>query len=63
LWDELLVMPTPNPKLVALTAAFLYGRAVALAAKEIAFSRVLPRMSMHWAISQGVAVRYSIAMD
>jgi tetratricopeptide (TPR) repeat protein len=34
LWDELLVMPAPNPKLVALTAAFLYGRAVALAAKD-----------------------------
>jgi tetratricopeptide (TPR) repeat protein len=34
LWDELLAMPTPNPKLVALTTAFLYGRAVALAAKD-----------------------------
>jgi tetratricopeptide (TPR) repeat protein len=33
LWDDLLAMPAPNPKLVALTGGFLYGRAVALAAK------------------------------
>ncbi len=33
LWDELLAMPAPNPKLSGLTGGFLYGRAVALAAK------------------------------
>ena len=33
LWDELLAMPAPNPKLAGLTGGFLYGRAVALAAK------------------------------
>jgi tetratricopeptide (TPR) repeat protein len=33
LWDDLLAMPPPNPKLVGLTGGFLYGRAVALAAK------------------------------
>jgi tetratricopeptide (TPR) repeat protein len=33
LWDELLAMPVPNPKLNGLTAGFLYGRAIALAAK------------------------------
>lgn len=33
LWDELLAMQAPNPKLVGLTGGFLYGRAVALAAK------------------------------
>ena len=33
LWDDLLAMPAPDPKLVGLTGGFLYGRAVALAAK------------------------------
>ena len=33
LWDELLAMPAPNPKLSGLTGGFLYGRAIALAAK------------------------------
>jgi tetratricopeptide (TPR) repeat protein len=33
LWDDLLAMPAPNPKLVGLTGGYLYGRAVALAAK------------------------------
>ena len=33
LWDDLLAMSAPNPKLVGLTGGFLYGRAVALAAK------------------------------
>ena len=33
LWDELLAMPAPNPKLPGLTAGYLYGRGVALAAK------------------------------
>ena len=33
LWDELLAMSAPNPKLVGLTGGFLYGRGVALAAK------------------------------
>jgi len=33
LWDDLLAMPAPNPKLVGLSGGFLYGRAVALAAK------------------------------
>jgi predicted Zn-dependent protease len=33
LWDELLAMPAPDPKLLGLTGGFLYGRAVALAAK------------------------------
>jgi hypothetical protein len=33
LWDDLLAMPAPNPKLVGLTGGFLYGRAVALAAR------------------------------
>jgi tetratricopeptide (TPR) repeat protein len=34
LWDEMLAMPAPNPKLPGLTGGFLYGRAVALAAKS-----------------------------
>ena len=33
LWDEVLAMSPPNPKLTGLTGGFLYGRAVALAAK------------------------------
>ncbi|MGH9806411.1 MAG: tetratricopeptide repeat protein, partial [Terriglobia bacterium] len=33
MWDELLAMPAPNRKLKGLTGGFLYGRAVALAAK------------------------------
>jgi tetratricopeptide (TPR) repeat protein len=33
LWDDLLAMPAPNPKLVGLTGGYLYGHAVALAAK------------------------------
>jgi tetratricopeptide (TPR) repeat protein len=32
LWKELLAMPAPNPKLPGLTAGYLYGRGVALAA-------------------------------
>jgi tetratricopeptide (TPR) repeat protein len=32
LWKELLSMPAPNPKLPGLTAGYLYGRGVALAA-------------------------------
>ncbi len=32
MWDEMLVLPPPNPKLVGLTGGFLFGRAVALAA-------------------------------
>jgi predicted Zn-dependent protease len=32
LWNELLGMPPPNPKLPGLTAGYLYGRGVALAA-------------------------------
>jgi tetratricopeptide (TPR) repeat protein len=33
LWDELLAAPPPNQKLPGLTAGYLYGRGVALAAK------------------------------
>jgi len=33
LWDDLLAMPAPNPKLPGLVAGYLYGRGVALAAK------------------------------
>jgi tetratricopeptide (TPR) repeat protein len=33
LWDDLLAMPAPNPKLPGLTAGYLYGRGVALAAR------------------------------
>ncbi len=33
LWDEILAMPAPNPKLVGLTGGYLYGRALALAAR------------------------------
>ncbi len=33
LWDDMLAMQAPNPKLPGLTGAFLYGRAVALVAK------------------------------
>lgn len=33
MWDEILAMPAPNPKLPGLTGGYLYGRAVALAAK------------------------------
>lgn len=33
LWDDLLAMPAPNPKLPGLTAGYLYGRGVAFAAK------------------------------
>ena len=33
LWDEMLGLPAPNPRLIGLTGGFLYGRAVALAAK------------------------------
>jgi tetratricopeptide (TPR) repeat protein len=32
MWDEMLALPAPNPKLVGLTGGFLFGRAVALAA-------------------------------
>lgn len=33
MWDDLLAMSAPNPKLTGLTGGFLYGHAVALAAK------------------------------
>ncbi len=33
LWDELLAMPAPDARLIGLHAGFLYGRAMALAAK------------------------------
>ena len=33
LWDQLLAMSVPDPRLTGLTGGFLYGRAVALAAK------------------------------
>jgi tetratricopeptide (TPR) repeat protein len=40
LWDEMLALPAPSPKLVGLTAGYLYGRAVALAATgRVAASR------------------------
>lgn len=32
LWEEMLALPAPNSKLIGLTAGYLYGRAVALAA-------------------------------
>jgi tetratricopeptide (TPR) repeat protein len=32
LWERMLALPQPNPKLTALTGGYLYGRAVALAA-------------------------------
>jgi tetratricopeptide (TPR) repeat protein len=32
LWQEMLALPAPNPKLIGLTVGFLYGRGVALAA-------------------------------
>lgn len=32
MWDEMLALPAPNPKLAGLTGGFLFGRAVALAA-------------------------------
>jgi tetratricopeptide (TPR) repeat protein len=32
LWDEILAMPAPNPKLLGLTGGYLYARAMALAA-------------------------------
>lgn len=32
LWEEMLALPAPNPKLIGLTAGYLYGRAVALSA-------------------------------
>jgi tetratricopeptide (TPR) repeat protein len=32
LWKEMLALPPPNPRLIGLTAGYLYGRAVALAA-------------------------------
>ena len=32
LWDDMLALPAPNPKLPGMTGAYLYGRAVALAA-------------------------------
>jgi tetratricopeptide (TPR) repeat protein len=32
LWEEMLALPPPNPKLVGLTGGFLFGRGVALAA-------------------------------
>ena len=32
MWNEMLALPPPNPKLVGLTGGFLFGRAVALAA-------------------------------
>jgi len=33
LWDDMIAMPAPNPKLPGLTGAYMYGRAVALVAK------------------------------
>lgn len=40
LWDEMLALPAPDSKLLGLTAGYLYGRAVALAAKgRVAESR------------------------
>ena len=33
LWDDMIAMPAPNPKLPGLTGAYLYGRALALVAK------------------------------
>lgn len=33
LWDEMLAEPAPNPKLPALTGGYVFGKAVALAAK------------------------------
>ena len=33
LWDEILAEPAPNPKLLGLTAGYLYARTIALAAK------------------------------
>lgn len=33
MWDEMLAEPAPNPRLPGLTGGYLYGRAVALAAK------------------------------
>jgi tetratricopeptide (TPR) repeat protein len=33
IWDEILAEPVPNPKLVGLTGAYLYAKAIALAAK------------------------------
>src|SRR5215831_5690975 len=34
MWDEILAEPAPNPKLTGLTGAYLYAKAVALAAKS-----------------------------
>lgn len=40
LWEELLALPAPNPKLIGLTAGYLHSRAVALAATgQLAASR------------------------
>src|ERR1700722_19319094 len=33
LWDQILAEPAPNPKLLAMTGAYLYARSCALAAK------------------------------
>ena len=33
LWDEILAMPAPDPKLAGLTGGYLYARAMALAAR------------------------------
>jgi tetratricopeptide (TPR) repeat protein len=34
LWDEILAMPAPNPKLAGLSGGYLYARALALAARH-----------------------------
>ena len=50
LWDEIMAEPAPNPKLLGLTAGYLYARTIAQAAKgRIADAeRNLPRSRNSW---------------
>ena len=50
LWDEILSMPAPDPRLTGLTGGYLYGRALALAARgRLAEARATLAKLQAWA--------------